>query len=263
MSESNIKEDIVKTKPLKILVLSLVIIFLGFFINYKPIYAKENILTIDLTKSYIIVDTTYDGSELLAFGISPDNQKYDIIVLMTGPRLDMRIYTKQRKAGVWINSLVNTFRNIPSYYFSTSSSPIDEIINEAQKIKYGLDFDSYALESGTPEQIKTLKIILTNDNLYSVNNSSLISFNNNLFKVPISLPSLAPTGLYTVEVLAVVNGVVTQQATSSLWVRKEGIDAFISKVASEYGFIYGLSWAFISAFIGISVFFIFNFRKLK
>lgn len=247
----------------KYLISSLIFVFLLQILTINVTWAKENKLTVDLTQSYIAVDTSYDGSEILAFGISPDSQKYDIIVLMTGPRLDVRIYTKKRKAGVWINTLVNKFNSIPSYFFRTSSTPINDIIGDEQRTKYGLNFDSYAIESGNKEQIDILKQILINDKLYSVSNDSLITFNNNLFKVPISLPSQSPTGLYTVEVFAVEKGEIKQHASASLWVRKEGIDAYISKVASEYGFIYGLIWALISAFIGIGVFFIFNFRRLK
>jgi len=116
----------------KYLSVFLAIIFLSLNIKAKEVY-------FDLSEDNIEIKTDFDGKEIIIFGLLQDN--YHTLLTIKGPLSKMKIQKKERLFGVWINNKQITYSNIPTLFFLSSSSKIDEILPDSIQINDDLNFD--------------------------------------------------------------------------------------------------------------------------
>jgi hypothetical protein len=78
----------------------------------------------DLSEHEIDVTTSFTGARLLIFGVAKKQE--DVAVVIEGPPVIAKLWTKKRKMGLWINDRPVTFDKIPGYYAVVSSKPTEK-----------------------------------------------------------------------------------------------------------------------------------------
>ena len=86
---------------------------------------------IGLSTDTITVGTNFGGSRLVVFG-ALDNAdtrvlrqgRYDIVVVLEGPRRNVVVRQRDRVFGIWINRGSERFDNLPQSYALSSSRPL-------------------------------------------------------------------------------------------------------------------------------------------
>jgi len=109
-----------------------VIIFVFFGVKAEEVY-------FDLSEDNIAIKTDFDGKEIIIFGLLQDD--HDTLITIKGPLSKMKIQKKERYFGVWINNKQITYSKIPTLFFLSTSSKIDEILPNSIQINDDLNFD--------------------------------------------------------------------------------------------------------------------------
>ena len=86
-----------------------------------PVYAQENILTVDLAQDSVDITTGFDGAYLSLFGVKYNGGQ--VAVVIKGPTSDALVRKKESVGGMWMNRSSLRFRDVPQfYYFALSDS---------------------------------------------------------------------------------------------------------------------------------------------
>ena len=87
----------------------------------------------------IYIDANFSGEELLVFGAfysdpsQSRDSKSDILIEVVGPPEDVALRKKDSYFGFWLNSKSVTFRDVPGFYYLSSTSELtDEFLTNNQ-----------------------------------------------------------------------------------------------------------------------------------
>ncbi|MEW9854185.1 TIGR02186 family protein [Novosphingobium sp. M1R2S20] len=225
--------------------------------------ARDPILVPEVSQHEVLLRQGFTGTELLLFGavLNPQGsraaQEYDIIVVLKGPTQSIVVREKQKVAGIWINAESTEFRSAPSYYAIASTRPIDEIVDDKTAAIYELGLQWLQLSPigaiETDEQSRFsegLVALNVKNGLYRQEEGSVKVSEQVLYQARIGLPSSVPIGVYTAETFAVSDGRVVASASSTVEVRKIGLERAIADFAEQYGLFYGLLAVLVSVGMG-------------
>lgn len=219
--------------------LALVVVLL---ISAPAVQAQR--LAVDLSSSEVAISTGFSGAELLLFGATEGYG--DIVVTVIGPHRDEVVRRKERVAGIWVNGASVTFKSAPAYYRIAASKPLSEIASV--EILDQLQIGVAEIELFTRSQRPSREIVEFRDalirnkkrqRLYSEDISDIKIVRDLLFRSTIPFPANVPTGDYDVTVYLFKNGKPVSQQTTSLPVRKVGLEAQLYKFAHEHAPWYG------------------------
>ena len=87
--------------------------FLFFIFVSTNTFAKETYF--DLSQNEIMIETNFDGKEIIIFGLLEDN--HDTILTIKGPKKKLKLQKKDRYFGVWFNTKRITYSNVPNIFF--------------------------------------------------------------------------------------------------------------------------------------------------
>ncbi len=225
--------------------------------------ARDPILVPEVSQHEIRLRQGFTGTELLLFGaiLNPEGTRagrdYDIVVLLKGPTQSIVVREKQKVAGVWINANSTEFRSAPAYFAVASSRPIKDIVDEKTAAIYELGLNWLQLspigEINPAEQVRFaagLVDLMTRGGLYQQNTGGVSISEQVLYQARISLPSNVPEGTYIAETFAISKGRVVASASSTVEVRKLGMERAIAHFANARPFLYGLLAVIISLLMG-------------
>jgi uncharacterized protein (TIGR02186 family) len=215
---------------------------------------REPILVPEVSQSLIEVRQGFTGANLLLYGavIDPAGTgggagDYDIVVVLKGPTLPIRLREKERIAGVWMNAGASDFRSAPSFFAVASSRPVAEIVDERTAAIFELGTDFIQLSpSGQiePEEqarfARGLVELRRRQGLYQENPQGVRISEKVLYQARINLPSTVTTGRYTAETFAIARGRVVASATARIEVVKAGLEGQVVAAAQRWSFLYGL-----------------------
>jgi Putative transmembrane protein (Alph_Pro_TM). len=225
--------------------------------------ARDPILVPEVSQHEVDLQQGFTGTELLLFGaiLTPEGsraaQDYDIVVVLKGPTQSVVLREKQKVAGIWINAASTELRSAPSYYAIASTRPIADIVDEKTAAIYELGLKWLQLSpigAIDPEEQARFAAGLVDLNrrngLYREGEGSVKVSEQVLYQARIALPSRVPTGIYTAETFAISDGRVVASASSTVEVRKTGLELAIAEFSDDYGFFYGLLAVFVSVAMG-------------
>ncbi|MET1755587.1 TIGR02186 family protein [Novosphingobium sp. RD2P27] len=225
--------------------------------------ARDPILVPEVSQHEVLLRQGFTGTELLLFGavLNPEGtraaQEYDIIVVLKGPTHSIVVREKQKVAGIWINAESTEFRSAPSYYAIASTRPISEIVDEKTAAIYELGLEWLQLSPiGAIEPDEQLRFsqglvgLNAKNGLYRQEESAVKVSEQVLYQARIALPSSVPIGVYTAETFAVSDGRVVASASSTVEVRKIGLERAIADFADQHGLFYGLLAVIVSVAMG-------------
>ena len=225
--------------------------------------ARDPILVPEVSQHEVQLRQGFTGTELLLFGaiLNPEGTRaardYDIVVVLKGPTQSIVVREKQKVAGIWINADSIELRSAPSYYAIASTRPISEIVDDKTAAIYELGLQWLQLSpigAIDPEEQQRFAAGLVARNaafgLYRQDEGAVKVSEQVLYQARIDLPSRVPTGTYTAETFAIARGRVVASASSTVEVRKIGVERMIAEFAEDYGLFYGLLAVAVSVGMG-------------
>ncbi len=227
--------------------------------------AREPLAT-DLSEHEIAITADFNGMDLLLFGstgdpglIGADGQKsnIDVIVVVHGPEVPMKIWRKERVAGIWINSQPVQFDNVPGYYAVAANRPLAEITTQDYLRRKNIGAENLVLISvedvPVAEKIELRKAILSNrrdTGLYSLDEKAVTFPDGRLFRSAIHFPANVPEGDYRVIVRLFIDGVQIDRSYTVVNVGKKGLERQIYAMAQNHALLYGIGAVLIAMFAG-------------
>ncbi|WP_189621246.1 TIGR02186 family protein [Novosphingobium colocasiae] len=225
--------------------------------------ARDPILVTEVSQHEVDLQQGFTGTELLLFGaiLTPEGaraaQDYDIVVTLKGPTQSVILREKQKMAGIWINAASIELRSAPSYYAIASTRPIADIVDDKTAAIYELGLKWLQLSpigAIDPEEQARFAAGLVARNeangLYREEEGGVKVNEQVLYQARIGLPSSVPIGTYTAETFAISKGRVVASASSTVEVRKQGMERAIAHFSDDYGLLYGLLAVAVSVAMG-------------
>ena len=225
--------------------------------------ARDPILVPEVSQHEVQVRQGFTGTELLLFGaiLEPDGRRagrdYDIVVVLKGPTVPIRLREKQKILGVWLNRDSTAFRSAPSYFAVASSKPIRHIVDDRTAAIYELGLGYLQLSpigSIDPTEqsrfTQGLVAMREREGLYREDPKGVTIREQVLYQARIALPSNVQTGRYTAETFAIARGRVIASASAEVEVHKRGFERLVADYAQQDSFLYGLFAVGLSLMMG-------------
>ena len=118
--------------------------------------AQQNLesFEIGLSTDRIAITSDFSGTRLVVFG-ALDNadarirqqQRYDIVVAMIGPRRPVVVRRKERTLGIWINRGSEQFSAAPSSYALSSTRPLPDVAPEKLRVSLSIGISDLRLSA--------------------------------------------------------------------------------------------------------------------
>ena len=230
-------------------------IFLSFFC--KNILCKDNLIA-EFLDNQINIDVGFTGKKLSYFGAI--NTPGDLVIIVTGPRKEIKVLKKEKKIWFWINSKSRLFSDVPTYYYVASSKPLSQIKNDAFLRINQIGLQNLRFEGAEEiEDDKRLEwregIIETMKKMGNYNSlrGEIEIIDQYLFKTEISFSSDISEGKYIVDTLLLKNEEIIGSKRSFINVSKSGLGEKIYMFATENSLIYGFFAVLIALFFGFLV----------
>tara|TARA_B100000401_G_C52628547_1_gene634864 strand:+ start:120 stop:863 length:744 start_codon:yes stop_codon:yes gene_type:complete len=235
--------------------------FLFFIFVSTNTFAKETYF--DLSQNEIMIETNFDGKEIIIFGLLEDN--HDTILTIKGPKKKLKLQKKDRYFGVWFNTKRITYSNVPNIFFLASSNKIENILPESKLIQENLSFDgilrnknynqNFAFENDQDIWIENFIRIKKEKLFYS--KFEMKKFKDKLFQTSVFFPATTTPGNYIVSVYHVRNNTIMSKEDKIIKVKKSGIGNEIYKFANNNSAAYGfftIVFAILSGLIAATLF---------
>ena len=218
-----------------------------------PVLAED--LVTALSSNRVSIESNFTGAEIVLFGtIERDaqtvarRQGYDIVVVAKGPDQETIIRQKERIAGIWVNTSARRFLNAPSYLAVLSNRPLENIAPESALDRFQLGLDRlillqpghYAPETENSAFKRALLRLMRRKDLYLEKANGVTMLSSSLFLARIPLPANVPVGTYHAEVYLFADGAMLERTDVEIFIRKSGSEAFLSRAAARYPFLYGV-----------------------
>tara|TARA_B100001057_G_scaffold272587_1_gene272884 strand:- start:244 stop:987 length:744 start_codon:yes stop_codon:yes gene_type:complete len=221
------------------------IIFLIYIIFFKFELQAEEVY-FDLSQNNIEIKTDFNGKEIIIFGLLKDD--HETLLTIKGQPSKMKIQKKNRYLGVWINDKQITYSKIPTIFFMSSSSNINNILPISTLINEDLSFEKI-LNNKTFNQnfIFENDQDLWNENFVRIKKDQLFYkefemkiFKNKLFQTSVFFPPNTIPGTYNVDIYYIKNNTIINKGTKKIVVKKTGIGSKIYEFANEKAATYGV-----------------------
>lgn len=214
-----------------------------------PAYAQEDVVA-GLSQNRVSINATFIGSEILIFGAvkreapAPETGKLEVIVVVEGPSSPITVRQKEKRYGIWINAESVKVEAAPSFYAVASTGPLDQVITEAQDLKYHITIPQEirlaAGDENLAEFAEAVIRIRTKAGLYSIEEGGVTLSEDTLFNTSISLPSNLTEGDYRARIYLTRAGEVIADYETDITVRKVGLERWLYTLAHEKPLVYGI-----------------------
>lgn len=216
--------------------------------------AKAGEIVGGLSQNRVSLTANFSGSEILIFGaIRHDAARFeqdapfDVIIVVEGPRQPVAIRRKARRFGIWMNVDVAYMASVPSFYAVATSAPLPQILTAEEDARLRIS----TLQAIRPDQITgdvadsadytaALLRLRTQAQAYQTLNRWVTLDRDILFRANVRLPANLTEGAYTTRMYLVREGVVVHQFRTAIFVRKEGLERWLSQLAYDQPLFYGL-----------------------
>lgn len=211
---------------------------------------------IGLSTDILNVGTNFAGAQLVVFG-ALDNAdqrihrqgRYDIAVILEGPRRPVVVRERERFLGLWINRGAERFADVPMSYSLSSTRPLRDIAprETLRQLLVGAPNQAFVPlpeeAAARPDETASAAALLrlkTDSALYVETSGTVEFVSATLFRATITLPPDLPVGRHVVRAYLFREGAFLRSRTQDLWVRQTGFESRISRFAISNGLAYGL-----------------------
>jgi uncharacterized protein (TIGR02186 family) len=226
---------------------------------------SANALVIGSDLDEITIGANFSGQDLLVFGAFysdpslPRDAKGDVIIEVKGPPQTIQVRRKKSFFGFWLNNTEVTFREVPGFYYLTSTAEINDEVLAKNNITLLTPQDTQEIEWGKIRMPKdrhdflnAMKRNKNNLDLFAINSDStqIDILDGNLFKTNIPIPNTVPIGNYTVSVYLLINSELKKDYKYGFKVKRIGIESMIHNLAINFPLIYGLLAVLLAGLMG-------------
>ncbi len=223
--------------------------------------ATDKPLLLELAARTIKISTFYNGTTLKVTGSLP--QEADVVLLVSGPRKDVHLKEKGKIAGfLWMNKTDVSLENTPAVYMVyTPAGSTEKFINPELGFGYKALVKSITIEPETADKsfiFGEYVKLMEKSGVYAVNEGAVTYTNPNNgvkgFSATLTIPSKMAAGSYTVEAIAVKEGVaIISRTRENLSLELSGLPAAISSLAFGSPLIFGIMAVFIAVATGLII----------
>lgn len=210
---------------------------------FKPpsVASLTNPMVADVSNTAIELHSSFNGTQLLIFGAR--NVPGELVIIVRGPKVDVRLRRKDRIAGMWMNVDQRKYHQLPLFYALTSTKPLNKIAGPEMLASLGIGESRILSASNSKPDEKfdlALSAMLKEKYWWQSPFGPIQYFGESLFKARIDLPDTLAAGDYTAEVYLFDRGQLLGFQTIPITAFKTGIDATIFDTAQKNGFLYGI-----------------------
>jgi uncharacterized protein (TIGR02186 family) len=225
-------------------------------------------LTTRANHDHINIDFLYHGSTVSVRGVSDPGT--DLVIKITSEGGHHSLRQKGRVGVLWMNVGTLKFDHVPSVYFLQSTKNIDDILPAEEQMKYSLGYKALAAESEiTPLKDPAKKEEWFNEFLKYKEASKVYSIASGKisltqkdgkqnYYILMDWPYQAAPGDYLVNVYAVKDKKVVEQAQAKVVVQQVGVIKSLAGMARNNGAFYGLISVLVALGAGFGVGLIFR-----
>tara|TARA_B100001029_G_scaffold125701_1_gene104884 strand:+ start:513 stop:1301 length:789 start_codon:yes stop_codon:yes gene_type:complete len=230
------------------------------FILFLVLNINTSALVIGSDEEEILIDANFSGQDLMVFGAfyadpsQPRDEKGDLLIEVVGPSEDIILRKKRSFLGFWLNAYQVEFRDIPGFYYLSSTSKLDDKFLDNNNIgilkakrSSEIDWSSLTINWGKvnsdtdkKEFHDALIRTKTSENLYKETQNEIELIDGNLFKTSIHIPNTVPVGKYDVNVYLIIDEKINKEYSYNFTVTRIGIEEAIYNLAFDFPLIYGL-----------------------
>lgn len=218
-----------------------------------------------LTTTNVRVTSSFSGARIVLYGavFDPSARPSDVVVIVRGPDGPVRMARKTRVAGVWVNSRPVVFQGAPGFYMAASTRPLDQIASFGTLRRLGAGIDHLRINAPMEQRIETrygVRDVVVSGlgadyldwrravirlkeqgGLYAADERGVTFVDRGLFKAEIDLPTGAPIGVYSTEILLFQDGQPVSRRMRGLTVEKAGVERALYLFAHRRPWFYGLA----------------------
>ena len=236
---------------MRIILLSLV----WFLFAFSAIAQEKADVQIGLSSDIVEITSSFDGTNIVIFGSIENGDRkllkqgrYDVVVVLLGPKEKVVVRRRERKFGIWLNGASLSFSNIPSSYSVATTRPLSEIADsgEIKILQIGLDnLNVLPVTSGFMiKQIETfrksLERLKVKQKLYLERIGGIEFLSPTLFKAKLAVPANVPIGQHTARAFLFLDGKFVNSRFAKMQVKKIGFEQYTYNLAHRYGVLYGI-----------------------
>jgi len=233
----------------------------GLLASLAPAAAETLILS--LSTHPVAITSTYTGSSIVVFGALERDERtvaraapYDIVITVRGPRRTTIVREKEKVGPLWLNTSQRRFVDLPTYLAVLSSRPIGEIAGGPFLTRYRLGLAMQITAPGMEQIVSeepfrdALLRLKKEQRLFAEDPRGVTFLTPTIFRAPITLPAVAPTGNYDVEVALFVDGAQLARQTTNFEVVKTGFEQATVTLAHDHAILYGLGVVIMAVVFG-------------
>ena len=218
-----------------------------------------------LTTTNVRVTSSFRGARIVLYGavFDPSARPSDVVVIVRGPDAPVRIARKSKVAGVWVNSRPVVFQGAPGFYMAASTRPLDQIASFGTLRRLGAGVDHLRINAPMEQRTETrygvrdvvvsglgadyldwrraVVRLKEQSGLYAADDRGVTFVDKGLFKAEIDLPTGAPIGAYSTEILLFQDGQPVSRRMRGLTVEKAGLERALYLFAHRRPWSYGLA----------------------
>jgi uncharacterized protein (TIGR02186 family) len=220
--------------------------------------ADSGMLT-DLASSHVKITTGFTGQHVFVFGST--SRSGDIVIRVTSPDESAALSRKERVGPFWLKGGKQRVDHVPGLVYLLSNRPLNEIADRLVLERHGLTFHSNlaaAQVSGGPtpgyEDWQTaFERLKQKQGLFRKLGSDVRIDGGRLFSANFPLPATLPIGAYRLDIYAFRNGRLVAHRSSVLQVNEVGIELWLSQVALDYSWVFGLLFTLLAVALGLTL----------
>ena len=219
-----------------------------------PGVARADVLAAGLSTDAIRITSSFRGADVVLFGALATGSRLgalaerDIVVVVTGPDAAIAVRRKQRFAGIWVNAEEATVSGLPGFYYLASTRPLTAIASQAtlSKLRLGAaNLDAHVAPKTTVPEMTAFRDAAIRGKirarLYRENGAGVERLGHYLFRVRIRLPAVVAPGRYRAQVFLFNGGKLIARQSTTLPIRKTGLERRLFDYAHHLPFPYGLA----------------------
>jgi len=226
-----------------------------------PVQAEE--VVAGLSQNRVAITTNFDGSEILVFGAVkreapiPHDEPLEIIITVAGPSEPVTVRKKDRRLGIWVNTDALHVDRAPTFYAVATTGPWSDVLAIEEDFRHRISIERAIRADGAPDATENkgdftdaLIRIRKDARLYQTLIGAVNLSEETLFRASIALPANLTEGDYQTRIFLTRAGRVLDSYTTTIDVRKVGLERFLFNLAHERPLAYGLLSLFIAIAAG-------------
>lgn len=225
--------------------------------------AQEETVVAGLSRDSVAITARFDGSDILIYGAvrrespPPATPPLEVIVTLEGPQIPVTVRRKERRFGLWVNTEAVQIDSAPSFYAVASTGPLAEILSQTEDLRRQISFPRAIRAvgvAGEAENAASFAVALIRireaEGAYLEAPGAVSLAEDTLFRADVALPANLTEGDYQVRIFLLRGGQVLDEKTSTIEVRKAGLERWLTNLAHQQPLAYGLLSVLIAVVAG-------------